>query len=435
MSSVADGNDLSGITLDGRYALIKQLGDGGMGQVYLAHHGALDREVAVKVLHTWLASERRYRQRFLREARAASRIKHPNVVELLDFGTTPNDSVYLVMELLRGRDLKAVLKEEGPMRWPRARHFLLQAVAALREAHRQDVIHRDIKPANCFVCTPEDPGLPERMKLLDFGIAKLEGEPSASASGLGRRGITQTGELIGTLAYMAPEFAEGRPASALTDMYALGIMAYELLTGKVPFRGRNEFQVLALHLNEPPVRPRVLVPTIPDVVESVVLTLLAKKPEERFASMAALERALLAIPGDVTDDIPVVVPRGPREGSGPKPPIRREGSGPKPAATESREPVEQLVAIGGVTDRSSPDDRWDEVRDMEDEREKPRPPSVEWGTVATVVLLILLSAAGVVSVVLRQPTVVQTPAPRPEPSVSPAPPQPETPTATVVSAG
>ncbi|MEM7153929.1 MAG: protein kinase [Myxococcota bacterium] len=452
MSSAADGNDLSGVTLDGRYTLLRKLGEGAMGLVYDAHHKSLRRQVAVKVLHPWLASEEKYRQRFMREARAASRIKHPNVVEILDCGKTPNDSVYLVMEFLHGCDLKEIIRREKVLPWPRARHFLLQAVAALREAHREDIIHRDIKPANCFVCTPPEPGMPERMKLLDFGIAKVGEDPGASDVGM--KGITQTGELVGTLAYMAPEFAEGRPASIHSDMYALGITAYELLTGEVPFRGRNEFQVLARHLNEPPVRPRVKQATIPIAVEKVVLTLLAKKPEDRFTSMADLELALLAIPGDVSPDAPLVVPRGgrdregsgpklaarSREDSGPKPPVRRrEPSGPKPggpliertdiiapAATEAppirrRVPSPAPASAPSPRGESHPDmpaadgDRWGEIRDPH-EFDDPKPPRVEWGTVITVVLLIGLSAAAIASVVIRQRELAEPP-----PAVDPAP--------------
>jgi len=439
MNTVVEGNDLSGTTLDGRYRLIQRLGEGAMGQVYVAHHEALDHPVAVKVLHPWLAREDKHRKRFLREARAATRIRHPNVVEVLDCGTTAEDSVYLVMELLQGRDLRAVLRAEGAMPWSRARNFLLQAVAALREAHRQDVIHRDIKPANCFVCTAPEPGLPERMKLLDFGIAKVGGDPSASATGGGKR-LTQTGELVGTLAYMAPEFADGKPASAHTDMYALGIMAYQLLTGDVPFTGRNEFQVLARHLNEPPVRPRMLVPELPEAVEVVLLTLLAKKPEHRFESMADVEQAMLAIPGDA-DDGPIVVPRGRESGSVPivrrrestKPPVGRSRSltPSRPIEAGSFGSVDPPVRSVGVRDEEDgfgplhdqsglPDsDVWEmgepidfnasprpaevpDDDDVDDDDLKDELPGREWGTTATVILLVLFSVAAIASVVLRQ---------------------------------
>jgi eukaryotic-like serine/threonine-protein kinase len=416
------GTDLSGTTLDGRYLLVRRLGEGAMGTVYVAHHRALGRLVAVKVLHPWLASEPKHRQRFMREARAASRIEHPNVVEIVDVATTheDEDAAYLVMELLEGNDLKAILRRDGPLPWPRARHFLLQAVAALREAHRQGVIHRDIKPANCFVCEAGESGQPERMKLLDFGIAKLGEDPGASHSSSEGKRLTQTGELVGTLAYLAPEFAEGKPASVYTDMYALGIMAYELLTGDVPFRGRNEFQVLARHLNEPPVRPRVLRPRLPEAAESVVLTLLAKKPELRFETMADVEQAILAIPPDAGEG-PVVVARG-RESSEPVV-RRREGSGPKPMGGEGERPV-RAPPLG----RGPRVGRWARERapqveeplqdtpepvsshalyrgvmddDGEDHDQEPARPR-EWGTIATVVLLVALLAAGVASVVLRQ---------------------------------
>jgi serine/threonine protein kinase len=414
------GTDLSGTTLDGRYLLVRRLGEGAMGTVYVAHHRALGRLVAVKVLHPWLASEAKHRQRFMREARAASRIEHPNVVEIVDVGTTHEDAAYLVMELLEGDDLKAILRRDGPLPWPRARHFLLQAVAALREAHRQGVIHRDIKPANCFVCDAGETGQPERMKLLDFGIAKLGEEPGASHSSSEGKRLTQTGELVGTLAYLAPEFAEGKPASVYTDMYALGIMAYELLTGDVPFRGRNEFQVLARHLSEPPVRPRVLVPLLPEAAESVVLTLLAKKPELRFETMTDVEQAILAIPPDAGEG-PVLVPRG-RENSEPLV-RRREGSGPKPmAGAGERElrapPLGRGPRVGSGARERAP--LLEEPRqatpeplpshelyrgfaegDGEDLDQEPAQPR-EWGTIATVVLLALLLGAGIASVVLRQ---------------------------------
>ncbi len=456
------GTDLSGTSLDGRYMLVRRLGEGAMGTVYVAHHHTLDQPIAIKLLHPWLAAEPKHRERFMREARAASRIEHPNVVEIIEVGTTPEGGVYLVMELLQGHDLRAILRRDGPLPWPRARHYLLQATAALHEAHRQGVIHRDIKPANCFVCTAEE-GRPERMKLLDFGIAKLGEDPGASQSSSAGKRLTQTGELVGTLAYLAPEFAEGRPASVFTDMYALGIMAYELLTGDVPFRGKNEFQVLARHLTEPPVRPRMLVPSLPEAAEALVLTLLAKKPELRFESMLEVEQALLAIPPDASD-APMVAMRGredsrpvvrrreasgpQREGSGP----RREASGPRREASgpQHGDGVPQRRGAGGLPRNEGARARevsgplptgsgplvaaselwaWGiEPSGVEPTPQVPVPPPRreaevaptgeggamdlprvrrwEWGTVATVVLLGLLLGAGILSVVLKQQGIV-----------------------------
>ena len=457
------GTDLSGTTLDGRYTLVRRLGEGAMGTVYVANHHTLGQPVAVKLLHPWLAAEAKHRERFMREARAAARIDHPNVVQLIEVGTTPEGSVYLVMELLEGSDLRVILRRDGPLPWARARQLLLQATTALRAAHRQGVIHRDIKPANCFVCQAAD-GRPERMKLLDFGIAKLGEDPSASHSGSAGKRLTQTGELVGTLAYLAPEFAEGKPASVFTDMYALGIMAYELLTGDVPFRGKNEFQVLARHLSEPPVRPRALVPSLPEAAEALVLTLLAKKPELRFESMDDVEQALLAIPPDARSDGPPTGPlprpregSGPlvrrREGSGPRregsgphregsgPAVRhREGSGPHREGGPPREDGAPLrdgrrEGSGGRRAGSGPvsavTDVWtwspepspigSEPRPVTRKRSEPvpaasSPPSEgssesldlepvrrwEWGTIATVVLLVVLLGAGIASLVLRQ---------------------------------
>jgi len=278
----------SGTTFDERYRILGRLGRGGMGHVYAAMHLALDQRVAIKVLHPRFAEDERFRARFLQEARAVSRISHPNVVDIKDFGRAPNGSVYFVMEYLRGRDLSVELRCEGALPWARARHILLQAAGALQAAHARQVIHRDIKPGNCFLLDDEDAGLVDVVKLVDFGIAKV-GDAS-------RRGLTGTGEILGTASYMSPEQARGQPLDARSDIYSLGAMAYEMLTGLVPFRGGNALDVITAHLEQRPEPVRRLAPQVPLAADAMVLKMLAKAPEDRYASMEAVVRALRAIP-------------------------------------------------------------------------------------------------------------------------------------------
>jgi serine/threonine protein kinase len=283
--------DLIGTTLDDRYRILGSLGKGGMGHVYAAVHMTLEQRVAIKVLHPCFAEVERYRARFLQEARAASRIHHPNVVEIKDYGRTPNGSVYFVMEYLRGRDMSVELQQHGALRWARVRSILLQAVGALRAAHAQQIIHRDIKPANCFLLDDEDTGVRDVVKLLDFGIAKVDSDPDSKAHRLpGNR------EVLGTASYMSPEQARNEPLDARSDMYSLGVMAYELLTGHVPFKGNNVLRLITAHLEEQPQPLRNLAPRVPVEVEALVLTMLAKAPADRYESMRALAHALRAIP-------------------------------------------------------------------------------------------------------------------------------------------
>jgi tRNA A-37 threonylcarbamoyl transferase component Bud32 len=292
---MAFGVDLTGSTLDRRYRITGVIGKGGMGHVYEAVHIALDQRVAVKVLHPRYADEERYRERFLQEARAVSRIRHPNVVEIKDFGDTPHGSVYFVMEYLSGKDLGAVLQHQGALPWDRVRPILLQAAGALGAAHAKRIIHRDIKPGNCFLVEDEAEGLVDVVKLLDFGIAKVGGESRADAHG---KGLTDTGEVFGTASYMAPEQALSKPLDARSDVYSLGIMAYEMLVGRVPFTGGSSIEVITQHVRDPPVPLRKHDPKIPVAVEALVLAMIAKAQGDRPESMAALERALRGIAED-----------------------------------------------------------------------------------------------------------------------------------------
>lgn len=289
------GLDLSGTVLDGRYRLVSLLGAGGMGQIYEGLHFALGRRVAIKVLPDELSKDDRFRARFAREARSAAKVTHRNVVQILDFGESPQRPVYFVMEFLEGRDLRALLRETGRLPWPRARHLLLQAVGALKAAHAHGIIHRDIKPGNCFVVDLPQEGLTDVVKLLDFGIAKV-------LDGTQLTQLTES-EVLGTAWYMAPEQAQGEQLDARSDVYSLGIMAYEMLAGRVPFTGTTFANVVARHLFERPEPLHRLVPDILPGVEAFVLRCLAKEPANRFASMADVETALLAVPSVSIDSV------------------------------------------------------------------------------------------------------------------------------------
>jgi serine/threonine protein kinase len=278
--------DLSGQTLD-RYHLLRRLGVGGMGAVYEAEHTRLRKRFAVKLLRYEFARNDLFRKRFLREARAASAISHPNVVAISDFGETEDDHVFFVMELLGGNDLQALLDAEKKLPWPRTREILLQVASALHAAHLQDIIHRDIKPSNVFLADVPGKGDEDFVKVLDFGIAKLSGNLGEATAKL-----TSTDEIFGTVAYMAPEMAMGINDDRRSDVYAVGVMMYRMLTGELPFTQGNAFQILSQHIHAPVPPPRSKDPSISAEVEAIVLKALAKSVDDRFASMEELGRAL-----------------------------------------------------------------------------------------------------------------------------------------------
>lgn len=288
--------DLSSTVL-GRYRLLRRLGAGGMGSVYLARHELLERQVAVKVLHTALASLPNARERFLREALAVSKVHHPGVVEIYDVDAD-DAHLYFVMELLHGRDLAQVLATEGRLSWRRAGPILVEVAEAIAAAHAAGVVHRDIKPSNCLLVTTSDGH--ERVKVIDFGIAKLLADDHAPAETL-----TATGEVFGTLPYMAPELAGGASDDPRADVYALGVMMFQLLTGRLPFEG-TALQVVSQHLTVAPPRPRSVEPSIPPAVESIILRALAKHPDDRFPSMRELGRALQAAAPKAASEAPAV---------------------------------------------------------------------------------------------------------------------------------
>jgi serine/threonine-protein kinase len=245
-----------------------------MGTVYLCEHVQLRRRYALKVLNPGHNAE--VEQRFLQEAQAASRIDQENVVDVLDYGEDPDGELFYVMEALYGRSLTQVLRDEGPLPVARALGLLEQVCRALVAAHERGVIHRDVKPDNVFVEKLAS-GV-ERAKLIDFGISHVPGNSR----------LTVDGEIIGTPEYMAPEQASGAAVDPLSDVYAAGVLAYEVLTGLPPLSGGSAAATLAAHRDQIPTAPSELRPGIPPEVDRLVLRALAKRPGDRYASMAAL---------------------------------------------------------------------------------------------------------------------------------------------------
>ncbi len=285
--------DLSGTELD-RYRLVRRVGQGGMGAVYEAKHTVLGTSVAVKLLRPELAINKRARRRFLREAKVAARVKHPNIVELTDFGEQPEIGAFFVMEYLEGHDLGAELKRNGPMSWERARPIVLQIVSALEASHEQGVLHRDVKPSNCFL-VDRGPGSDTLVKVLDFGIARLSSLEEDTEP------ITNTGQVLGTVGYMAPEVFKGVNDEPRSDIYSIGVLMYRMLIGEPPFTGNIHYVVLQ-HIRAEPTRPRRRRPTMPEEVETIILRAMAKRPDDRLASMTELREALEATPmGDAAD--------------------------------------------------------------------------------------------------------------------------------------
>ena len=274
-----------GQILDGRYHVLELIGEGGMGRVYLAEHVEIGRRVAVKILHQVYSRMPELVERFRREARAASRIGHPHIVDVTDSGTTPDESVYFVMEYLEGAELAGVIDREGALRTARALNIASQICRALAAAHAVGVIHRDLKPENVFLTHRE--GTSDFVKVLDFGIAK-----SAEAEEARAQRLTHPGMAMGTPEYMAPEQAAGRPADGRTDVYAVGAILYEMLTGTPPYTGDNFMEILTKKATADPEPIGDIRPDLPDAVIDLVDRAMARSPEDRPPSMEALEYEL-----------------------------------------------------------------------------------------------------------------------------------------------
>jgi serine/threonine-protein kinase len=284
-----------GTVIDGRYEVLSRIGTGGMADVYLARDQLLGRQVAVKLLHHRFAEDQEFVERFRREASSAASLSHPNVVAIFDRGEW-DGTYYIAMEHLPGRSLKAVVREQGPLDPVSAIDVVAQILQAARFAHGRGVIHRDLKPHNVIL---DEEG---RAKVTDFGIARA-----------GASDMTLTGSIMGTAQYLSPEQAQGHAVSAASDLYAIGIVLYELLTGAVPFDGETAVTIALKQVSAVPPPPSTINPAVPPELDAVVLRALAKDPAERFGDadefLAALEyvrRSIVGEPGNgVTDNGPV----------------------------------------------------------------------------------------------------------------------------------
>lgn len=280
-------HSLIGMILDNRYQIMSKLGEGGMGSVYAAEHILLKKNVAIKVLRYDLARKEDVVKRFQNEAIAASRIGHENIIEVTDFGRTPDGSVYFVMEHLNGLALADVIQKSGSIPMKRAIPILLQITKALSVAHSQGIIHRDLKPENIVLI--DKPDRKDFVKILDFGISKMLDTSDRAEK------LTAMGMIVGTPEYMSPEQAAGMSVDKRTDIYSLGVIMYEMMTGRLPFLADNAIRILMMHQTEKPQRPREINPEIHNQMEQIILKCMEKKPEDRFQDMTEITQALIQL--------------------------------------------------------------------------------------------------------------------------------------------
>ncbi|WP_437622812.1 serine/threonine-protein kinase [Sorangium sp. So ce1151] len=295
------GRDLLG----GQFQILQKIGSGGMGSVYKAAQPAMNRMVAVKILHPKLANRKDLVSRFRREARAMSHLTHPNTVKVLLYGELEDGSLYIVMEYLEGKNLNQVVRKEGPLPVERAIPILIQVCGALQEAHIQGIVHRDLKPENIFLST--NGGLKDYPKVLDFGLAKVTERELRPGSVM----LTQEGMVFGTPEFMSPEQAQGKVLDARSDIYSLATILYEVLTGKLPFEARTPMEYIQHHVTKSPIPLDERVPGkhFPQGLAVVLAKALEKRPEDRFESAAEFADALKPFAGGAGKGYTAMMPK------------------------------------------------------------------------------------------------------------------------------
>jgi len=308
-----DNAGLDSLPLDGRYRILSRLGSGGMADVYLARDESLGRLVAIKVLKERLAADAEFVERFRIEAQAAASLNHPAIVAVYDRGKA-GASPYIAMEYVDGESLKQRLRRKGRLTPDEAAATALAVLDALREAHERHIVHRDVTSSNVLV---DGSG---RVKVADFGIARM-----------GASALTRTGAMLGTSSYLSPEQAQGRSADERSDLYSLGVVLYEMLTGRLPFSGESDLAVAMQHVSAAPPNPRSLAPDVPEAYAAVVMKALSKQPADRYQSAEEFAGALRAARGG-GHAVPAATPP-PAQG---EPAAARTGAGPPPPAAVPR---------------------------------------------------------------------------------------------------
>jgi eukaryotic-like serine/threonine-protein kinase len=369
--------ELIGRKIADKYVIESYLGGGGMGAVYRARQVDLDKVVAIKVLHPEFTEEAAFVARFKREAKAASRIDHPSSMRVLDFGQEPREGnapgapnataglLYIVMEYLDGRSLFDILRTEAPLEPDRIIDLFRQALAALAAAHDLGIVHRDLKPDNIVVLQKrDDEGVAtEQVKVCDFGIAKFTGSTQSTAV----EKLTTDGTIIGTPDYLSPEQARSDVIDARSDIYSMGVILFEALTGKTPFKSDTPLGVVLQHLDAEPPRPSTVAPGVDPRLEAICLRCLKKKPEERYATARDMRAALapesMRPPALGPDAIARIVPKIPRAAAVPTspqltPPPVSSTPAPLPllltkkAAQDPRK-YSRLTDVGGIPEPSA----------------------------------------------------------------------------------
>jgi eukaryotic-like serine/threonine-protein kinase len=291
--------------LGGQFKVLEKVGTGGMGSVYKAEQPAMNRMVAIKILHPKLAGRKDLTSRFRREARAMSQLTHPNTVKVFMYGELEDDgSLYIVMEMLEGRNLNQTVRKEGPLPADRAIPILIQVCGALQEAHELGIVHRDLKPENIFLS--KQGGINDYPKVLDFGLAKVTERQMQPGSVI----LTQEGMVFGTPEFMSPEQAQGKTLDARSDIYSLAVILYEVLTGKLPFSARTPMEYIQKHVTDPIIALSERVPDrkFPKGLDDALAKALQKQPDNRYQTAAEFGEALRPFGGAAAKALPALGP-------------------------------------------------------------------------------------------------------------------------------
>jgi serine/threonine-protein kinase len=404
----------------GQFRIIERIGQGGMGSVYKAEQPSMDRLVAVKILHPRLAARPDLVTRFKREARAMSRLTHPNTVRVYLYGEMDQGgALYIVMEFLDGADLMRVLRRQGPSDVRRAARIMVQVCGALEEAHNQAIVHRDLKPENIILTTQG--GIPDFPKVLDFGLAKIRDLPTHQVGG---PILTQEGMVFGTPEFMSPEQAQGHELDRRTDIYSLGIIMYEMLTGKLPFKVQNPVEYVAHHIRTPPIPIHERAPerNFDPRVWTIIARAIQKKPEHRYQTAVEFAESLAQLAdGDgsalrLTPGLAIPVLSTPPVAPAPASP-KPASAPPKPAPAPEVKTV-RIVTPAPVQARSKPA-----------EAPKPAPAEEEPGPRAEerpagpsrTLVYVLIALIGVLILALILALTMRSPPPLPPDGVRPAP--------------